>query len=62
MIPAWNDTNAYSGNGGAGITVALYKRMSLNVSTLTHVPVDPPLASWKKNLFAAHDWCTYSLL
>ena len=34
LVPAWNNTNAYSANAGAGVTMALYKRVSLNVSAL----------------------------
>jgi hypothetical protein len=34
LVPAWNNTSAYSANAGAGLPMALYKRISLNVSTL----------------------------
>jgi hypothetical protein len=60
VIPAWNDTNAYSGSGGAGITIALYKRMSLNVSTLDTFLNDPP-PGFKKNSFQFTTGVTYSL-
>jgi hypothetical protein len=50
LIPAWNDTSAYSANAGAGITMALYKRLSLNISTLDTFLNDPP-PGFKKNSF-----------
>jgi hypothetical protein len=60
VIPAWNNTNAYSANGGAGITMALYKRLSLNVSTLDTYLNDPP-PSFKRNSFQFTTGVTYSL-
>jgi hypothetical protein len=60
LIPAWNNTNAYSANGGAGITMALYKRLSLNVSTLDTFLNDPP-PSFKKNSFQFKTGVTYTL-
>lgn len=60
LIPAWNDTSAYSWNAGAGITMALYKRLSLNVSTLDTFLNDPP-AGFKKNSFQFTTGVTYTL-
>ncbi len=60
LIPAWNNTNAYSANGGAGITMALYKRLSLNVSTLDTFLNDPP-PGFKKNSFQFTTGVTYTL-
>ncbi len=60
LVPAWNNTNAYSANAGAGITMALYKRISLNVSTLDTFLNDPP-PSFKKNSFQFTTGVTYSL-
>jgi len=60
LVPAWNNTNAYSANAGAGITMALYKRLSLNVSALDTFLNDPP-PSFKKNSFQFTTGVTYSL-
>jgi hypothetical protein len=60
IIPAWNNTNAYSANGGAGITMALYKRLSLNVSALDTFLNDPP-PSFRKNSFQFTTGVTYTL-
>src|SRR5579871_6269275 len=60
LTPAWNNTSAYSANGGAGITMALYKRISLNVSTLDTFLNDPP-PGFKKNSFQFTTGVTYSL-
>ncbi|HEY1754703.1 MAG TPA: DUF481 domain-containing protein [Bryobacteraceae bacterium] len=60
LVPAWNNTNAYSANAGAGITMALYKRVSLNVSALDTFLNDPP-PSFKKNSFQFTTGVTYSL-
>jgi hypothetical protein len=60
LIPAWNNTNAYSANAGAGITMALYKRVSLNVSTLDTLLNDPP-PGFRKNSFQFTTGVTYSL-
>ncbi len=54
LIPAWNNTNAYSANGGAGITMALYKRLSLNVSTLDTLP-ERSAAELQEELVPVHD-------
>jgi Protein of unknown function, DUF481 len=60
LIPAWNNTNAYSANAGAGITIAMYKRTSLNVSALDTFLNDPP-AGFRKNSFQFTAGVTYSL-
>ncbi len=60
VIPAWNETSAYSASGGAGVTMALYKRLSLNVSALDTFLNDPP-PGFKKNSFQFTTGVTYSL-
>lgn len=60
FIPAYNNTSAYSGNAGAGATMALYKRLSLNVSTLDTFLNDPP-PGFKKNSYQFTTGVTYSL-
>jgi hypothetical protein len=60
LIPTYNNTNAYSWNAGAGITMALYKRFNLNVSTLDTFLNDPP-PGFKKNSFQFTTGVTYAL-
>jgi putative salt-induced outer membrane protein YdiY len=60
FIPAWNDTSAYSANGSAGITMAISKRFSFNLSTTDAFLNDPPPA-FKKNSFTATAGITYTL-
>jgi|SRR5579863_5202262 len=60
FVPAYNNTSAYSGNAGAGVTMALYKRLSLNVSALDTFLNDPP-PGFKKNSFQFTTGVTYSL-
>lgn len=60
LVPAWNNTNAYSANAGAGVTVGLYKRVSLNVSALDTFLNDPP-PNFKKNSLQFTTGVTYSL-
>ncbi len=60
LVPAWNNTNAYSWNAGAGVAMALYKRLSLNVSALDTFLNDPP-PGFKKNSLQFTTGVTYSL-
>jgi hypothetical protein len=60
LIPAYNNTSAYSANAGAGVTMALYKRLSLNISTLDTFLNDPP-PGFKKNSYQFTTGVTYSL-
>jgi hypothetical protein len=60
VIPAWNNTNALSANGGAGITIPLSKGLGFNLSTLDTFLNDPP-AGFKKNSFQFTTGVTYSL-
>jgi hypothetical protein len=59
-VPAWNNASAFTANGGAGITMALHKRLSFNVSTLDTFLDDPP-PGFKKNSFQFTTGLTYSL-
>jgi hypothetical protein len=58
--PAWNNTNAYSAAGGAGLTLPVYKRLSLAVSTLDTFLNNPP-PGFKKNSFQFTTGLTYTL-
>jgi hypothetical protein len=60
LIPAWNNTNAYSANAGGGLTMALYKRLGLNISALDTFLNDPP-PSFRKNSFQFTTGITYTL-
>lgn len=60
LIPAWNNTDAYSANGGAGISMALHGRFSLNFSTLDTFLNNPP-AGFRKNSFQLITGVSYSL-
>lgn len=58
--PAWNNTSAYSAAGTAGITMPVYKRLSLAVNTTDTFLNDPP-PTFKKNSFQFTTGITYSL-
>lgn len=60
FVPAWNVTSAYSANGSAGITMALYKRLNFTVGTVEAFLNDPP-PGFKKNSFTATVGLTYAL-
>jgi hypothetical protein len=60
FVPAWNKTSAYSANGGAGITIPLYKRFGLNLSALDTFLNNPPIG-FKKNSFQFISGVSYSL-
>jgi hypothetical protein len=60
LIPSYNNTNAYSWNAGAGITMALYKRFNLSVNALDTFLNDPP-PGFKKNSFQFTTGVTYAL-
>jgi hypothetical protein len=58
--PAWNNTSAYFANGGAGITLPVYKGVGLNVSVLDSFLNDPP-PGFKKNSLTFVTGVTYAL-
>jgi len=60
VMPAWNNTNAYSAAGGAGLTLPVYKRLSLAVNALDTFLNDPP-PGFKKNSFQFTTGVTYTL-
>ena len=59
-IPAWNKTEAFSANGGAGITIPLKKGLGFNLSALDTFLNDPP-AGFRKNSFQFTTGVTYAL-
>lgn len=60
VTPAWNDTRAYSAVAGAGLTLPVYKRLSLAVNSLDTFLNDPP-PGFKKNSFQFTTGLTYTL-
>ncbi len=60
VMPAWNNTRAYSAAGGAGLTLPVYKRLSLAVNALDTLLNDPP-PGFKKNSFQFTTGVTYTL-
>lgn len=60
FIPAWNDLNAYSGNGSLTLAAPLFKRLALNVTALDSF-INNPDPGYKKNSFTFTTGLTYSL-
>ena len=60
VTPAWNNTNAYSAVGTAGLTMPVYKRLSLAINATDNFLNDPP-PMFKKNSFQFTTGITYSL-
>jgi len=60
VTPAWNDTRAYSAVAGAGLTLPVYKRLSVAVNSLDTFLNDPP-PGFKKNSFQFTTGVTYTL-
>ena len=58
--PAWNNTRAYSAVAGAGLTLPVYKRLSVAVNTLDTFLNNPP-PGFKKNSFQFTTGVTYTL-
>ncbi len=60
VTPAWNNTQAYSAAATAGLTMPVYKRLSLAVNSLDTFLNDPP-PGFKKNSFQFTTGLTYTL-
>jgi hypothetical protein len=58
--PAWNNTKAYSASGGAGLTMPVFKRLSVAISAMDTFLNNPP-AGFKKNSLQFTTGVTYSL-
>ncbi|HVP48777.1 MAG TPA: DUF481 domain-containing protein [Bryobacteraceae bacterium] len=58
--PAWNNTSAYSAVAGAGLTMPVFKRLSLALNALDTFLNDPP-AGFKKNSFQFTTGVTYTV-
>ncbi|MEG9432971.1 DUF481 domain-containing protein [Terriglobus sp. ADX1] len=60
FIPAWNDFNAYSANGGVTLAAPLFKRLALSVTALDSY-INNPDPGYKKNSFTFTTGLTYAL-
>jgi hypothetical protein len=60
VTPAWNNTEAYSAAGSAGLTMPVYKRLSLAINASDMFLNDPPVG-FKKNSFQFTTGITYTL-
>lgn len=60
VLPAWNNTNAYSANGLVSLVMPIFKRLGLTVSSSDSFLNDPS-AGYKKNSFQFGTAVSYSL-
>jgi hypothetical protein len=60
VTPAWNNTKAYSAVGSAGLTLPVYKRLSVALSSIDTFLNDPP-PGFKKNSFQFTTGIAYTL-
>jgi hypothetical protein len=62
-IPAYNNSNAYSGNESSTLTLPVYKRLGLSVAAIDSYLNDPPASEppTKRNSFQFTTGVTYSL-
>jgi hypothetical protein len=59
-LPAFNNSNAYSGDIGAGIVLPVYKRLGANFNASDNF-INNPAAGFKKNSFQFVTGVTYTL-
>jgi hypothetical protein len=60
VLPAWNNTRAYSANGLVGLAMPVFKRLSLTVTTTDNFLNDPSVG-YQKNSFQFVTAAAYSL-
>jgi hypothetical protein len=60
ILPAFNDSNAYSANVTAGLAIPVFKRLSASVTTTDNYLNDPP-AGYNKNSYQFVTGVTYAL-
>jgi len=60
VLPAWNNFNAYSANGSIGLSLPLFKRLSVALTT-TDSFINNPSTGFRKNSFQFVTGITYSL-
>ena len=59
VLPAWNNTHAYSGNGKIGLAIPVYKRLGFGIGMLDTYLNDPP-PGFRRNSFQATTALTYT--
>jgi hypothetical protein len=59
ITPAWNNLNAYSANGNAGLAIPVFKRLNFSVGVIDTFLNDPP-PGFKKNSFQLTTGLTYA--
>ncbi len=60
VLPAFNNTNAYSADATAGLVLPVYKRLGVNVSATDNF-LNNPAVGFKKNSFQFTTGVTYTL-
>jgi hypothetical protein len=60
VLPAWNNLNAYSATGSINLTLPLFKRLSVALTTSDSF-INNPSTGYKKNSFQFVTGITYSL-
>jgi hypothetical protein len=60
VLPAWNNSSAYSANGMLGLVMPVFKRLGLTISSTDNFLNDPS-AGYKKNSFQFVTAASYSL-
>jgi hypothetical protein len=60
VLPAWNDSSAYSANGSAVLAIPVFKRLGAQIAATDNFINDPP-AGFQKNSFQFAGGVTYSL-
>jgi hypothetical protein len=60
VLPAWNDSNAYSANATASIALPVFKRLAMQFSTTDNF-LNDPAPTFKKNSYQFVTGVTYTL-
>ena len=60
VLPAWNNLNAYSGNGSLTLVAPLFRRLAMNF-TGTDSFINNPVPGFQKNSFTFSTGLTYTL-
>jgi hypothetical protein len=60
VLPAWNNSKAYSANGSVGLAMPVYKRLSLSFTTTDNFLNDPSVG-YQKNSFQFITAASYAL-
>ncbi|MGI4757979.1 MAG: DUF481 domain-containing protein [Janthinobacterium lividum] len=60
VLPAWNNLNAYAANGSLTVTVPLFRRLSMNLTSADSF-LNNPAPGYQKNSFTFSTGLTYTL-